>query len=88
MTTEDTYDVIISDVFIGMNVAEFILTTEFLDKINKMLVSPKSKFILNSSTDSDKNMVIPLLKKSFNPAEIDMINNPKFINNLYFVTKQ
>jgi hypothetical protein len=70
-----------------MSVAEFVLTEEFLNKINKMLVSPKSKFILNSSTDSDKNMVIPLLKKSFNPSDVDMINNPKFINNVYFVTK-
>jgi hypothetical protein len=86
-TTNDKYDVIICDVFIGMNVADFVLTNDFLDKINIMLLYPNSKFLLNTTTSIDKNMVVSLLKKSFNYYEIDIINNPKYVNNLYFLTK-
>ena len=88
MNTNDTYDVIICDIFNGMNVLDFVLTPKFLDKINKMLLEPKSKFLLNTTTESDKDMVLSLLKTSFNNSEIDIINNPKFVNNLYFVTKK
>jgi len=87
MTTDDTYDVIICDIFIGMHIADFVLTTKFLDKINKMLPSPKSKFLLNTTTASEKNVVTGLLKRSFKNSEIKIENNPKFVNNLYFLTK-
>jgi len=85
--TDNTYDVIVCDVFMGMHVADFILTTKFLDKINKMLATPKSKFLLNTTIQSDKSMVINLLKKSFNNCNIDILHNPSYVNNLYFVTK-
>jgi 2-polyprenyl-3-methyl-5-hydroxy-6-metoxy-1,4-benzoquinol methylase len=87
MNTNDVYDVIICDIFNGMNVADFVLTTPFLDKINKMLINPKSKFLLNTTNKSDKEHVIFLLKKSINNSKIEIINNPKLVNNLYFVTK-
>ena len=87
MSTYDKYDVIICDIFIGMNIASFVLTTKFLDKINKMLDKPNSKFLLNTTTESNKDTVIFLLKKSINNCNIEIINNPNFINNLFFVTK-
>jgi hypothetical protein len=87
MDTDDIYDVIICDIFIGMNIASFVLTTKFLDKINKMLVKSNSKFLLNTTNDTDKDTVIFLLKKSFNNCKIEIINNPKYVNNLYFITK-
>jgi hypothetical protein len=87
INTNDTYDVIICDIFISKDIPEFVLTKEFLDKINKMLIHSKSKFILNTTYELDKDMIISLLKKSFINYKIDVINKPKFTNNIYFVTK-
>ena len=88
-TTNDKYDVIICDVFIGLNVADFVFTRKFLDKINMMMIdSPNSKFLLNTTTDNDTDMIVKLLEKSFNNYDIQLINNPRFVNNLYFLTKK
>jgi hypothetical protein len=81
----DIYDVISCDIFISKDVPEFVLRKEFLDKINKMLPNSKSKFILNTIVELDKDMMILLLKKSFTNHKIDIITNSG--NNIYFVTK-
>jgi hypothetical protein len=87
MTTNDTYDVIICDIFIGMHIADFVLTPKFLNKINIMLVSPNSKFLLNTTSQSDKNEVNQLLNKFFKNSSIELIHNPRYVNNLYLLTK-
>lgn len=85
--TNDTYDVIVCDIFNGKNILDFVLTPPFLNKINTMLVNSKSKFLLNTTIESNKEDVIFLLKKSINNSKIEIVNNPKYVNNLFFVTK-
>ena len=87
MTTNDTYDVIICDIFIGMHIADFVLTPKFLNKINMMLTSPYSKFLLNTTTEYERNEVNELLNKSFKNSSIELIHNPIYVNNLYLLTK-
>jgi hypothetical protein len=87
MNTDDTYDVIICDIFIGKNIGDFILTEPFLNKINKMLPNINNKFILNTTTETDKDHALMLLNNSFENYDIQLINNPMYVNNLYFLTK-
>ena len=87
MNTDDTYDVIICDIFIGKKIGDFILTEPFLNKINKMLPNINNKFILNTTTETDKDHALMLLNNSFENYDIQLINNPMYVNNLYFLTK-
>jgi len=84
MNSNEIYDVIVCDIFIGMNIADFVLNNKFLNKINKMFTG---KFILNTTINSDKNMVVDLLNTTIPNSSIQIKHNPTFINNLYFVTK-
>ena len=70
-----------------MSIADFAIKQEFLNKLNELIV-PGGKLLLNTTRDTDSNLVISRLQKAFTNSNINVINNPSYVNNLYFVTKQ
>ena len=87
LKSKTKYNAIVCDIFIGMNVADFAINEDFLKKINELLL-PGGKLLLNTTTDTDKELVMSRLKNSFNNIDINILNNPRYVNNLYFVTKK
>jgi len=87
MNSTEIYDVIICDVFIGMNVADFVLTPSFLNKINTLIPPSNGKFLLNTTKENKQDIIEKLLNNSINNSTTQILNNPNYVNNLYFVTK-
>jgi len=81
--TKEKFDIIICDVFINKYVPEFVLSKDFLDKINKMLL-PNGKFLINT-IDIDVKRLLSIMNESFRNATIETKTN--YLNNLVFVTK-
>jgi len=86
MNSTETYDVIVCDIFIDVNIPNFVLTSEFLNKINILLPSSNNKFLLNT-LDPNQNVIKKTLKNSIKNCSIKLVNNSYDSNNLYFVTK-
>jgi hypothetical protein len=70
-----------------MTVADFAIKQEYLNKLNELIV-PGGKLLLNTTDDTDSELVVSRLQKAFTNSDINVINNPRFVNNLYFVTKK
>ena len=82
--TKKKFDIIICDVFINKYIPEFVLSKEFLNKINKMLL-PNGKFLINT-IDIDVKRLLFIMNQSFTNATIETKTN--YLNNLVFVTKK
>jgi spermidine synthase len=87
MNSNKKYNVIVCDIFMGMTVADFAIKQEYLNKLNELIV-PGGKLLLNTTYDTDSELVVSRLQKAFTNSHINVINNPRFVNNLYFVTKK
>jgi hypothetical protein len=77
--SNDIYDYIICDIFDSVSMPDFVLSKEFLDKINIMLIQ-NGKFLLNSI--GCKN-IMNIFKKSF----INIVMKTNNINVLMIVDK-
>ena len=78
--TNEKYNIIICDLFIGLNMPDFVLTNTFLNKIRQMLL-PAGNFYINTVNRSD---ALSIIKQTFvNDIITTSTNN---FNNLIFVT--
>ena len=76
----EKYNIIICDLFIGVNMPDFVLTNTFLNKIRQMLL-PGGNFYINIVNRSD---ALSIIKQTFvNDIITTSTNN---FNDLIFVT--